>query len=452
MPVKKQQRSESSTDIILESISDGVFTVDLNWKITSFNRAAEEITGISRQEAIGQRCSDVFRASMCEVNCALRQTMEKGSPIINQAAFIVSAEGKRIPISVSTALLKDKKDKVIGGVETFRDLSLVEELRKELKGLYQLGDWVSQSQQIRKLFEILPQVASSDATVLIQGETGTGKDFLAKTIHNLSPRKNYPFVAVNCGAIPEALLESELFGYKAGAFTGATRDKPGRFTLAEKGTLFLDEIGELTPAIQVKLLRVLQDKTYEPLGGTRTHKADVRVIAATNKNLAGLVKKGLFREDLYYRIHIIQLDLLPLRSRKEDIPLLVDHFIQRFNRIQGKTIAGISPETLSLLMSYDYPGNIRELENIIEHAFVLCNEGMIQPQHLPETFMMKSIPALRAPYPGKDPFAILESQLILQTLARNQFDREAAARELGIHKSTFYRKIKKLKINLPPAR
>jgi PAS domain S-box-containing protein len=452
MPLKQQKGPESSTDIILESISDGVFTVDLNWKITSFNRAAEEITGIPRREAIGQRCSDVFRASMCEVNCALRQTMEKGSPIINQAAFIISAEGKRIPISVSTALLKDKKSKVIGGVETFRDLSLVEELRKELKGGYHLGDWVSQSQQIRKLFEILPQVASSGATVLIQGETGTGKDFLAKTIHNLSPRKKYPFVAVNCGAIPEALLESELFGYKAGAFTGATRDKPGRFTLADKGTLFLDEIGELTPAIQVKLLRVLQDKTFEPLGGTRTHKADVRVIAATNKNLAGLVKKGLFREDLYYRIHVIQLDLPPLRSRKEDIPLLIEHFIQRFNRIQGKTISGVTVETLSLLMSYDYPGNIRELENIIEHAFVLCNEGMIQPQHLPDTFMMKSLPALRAHYPGKDPFAILETQLILQTLARNQFDREAAVRELGIHKSTFYRKIKKLKINLPPAR
>lgn len=452
MKRNQKKEPESSTDIILESISDGVFTVDLDWKITSFNRAAEEITGISRKEAIGRRCSEVFRASMCEVSCALRQTLEKGSPLINQATFIITAEGQRIPISVSTALLKDKKGKVIGGAETFRDLSLVEELRKELKGLYHLGDWVSQSLQMRRLFEILPQVASSETTLLIQGETGTGKDFLARTIHNLSSRKNRPFVAVNCGALPEALLESELFGYKAGAFTGANRDKLGRFALAEGGTLFLDEIGELTPSIQVKLLRVLQDKTYEPLGGTRTLKADVRLITATHKNLASLVKKGLFREDLYYRIHIVQLELPPLRNRKEDIPLLAEHFIGRFNRIQGKTITGLSPETLSLLMAHDYPGNIRELENIIEHAFVLCNEGEIQLCHLPESFILKPVPGFRVPLLGKDPFQVLETQLIMQTLVRNQFNRDAAARELGIHKSTFYRKIQKLKITLPPSR
>jgi transcriptional regulator with PAS, ATPase and Fis domain len=247
-------------------------------------------------------------------------------------------------------------------------------------------------------------------------------------------------------------LESELFGYKAGAFTGANRDKLGRFALAEGGTLFLDEIGELTPSIQVKLLRVLQDKTYEPLGGTRTLKADVRLITATHKNLASLVKKGLFREDLYYRIHIVQLELPSLRNRKEDIPLLAEHFIGRFNRIQGKAITGLSPETLSLLMAHDYPGNIRELENIIEHAFVLCNEGEIQLCHLPESFILKPVPGFRVPLLGKDPFQVLETQLIMQTLVRNQFDRDAAARELGIHKSTLYRKIQKLKITLPPSR
>ena len=267
--VLAKTKPPDSTEIILESISDGVFTVDRDWRITSFNRAAEEITGIAREEAIGKRCSEVFKASMCEGDCALCLTLETGEPVINKSAFIVDVEGRRIPISVSTALLRDPKGRVIGGAETFRDLSLVEELRKELEGRFQLGDLVSRSPAMRKVFDVLPQVAASDSTVLIQGETGTGKELVARAIHGLSPRRDQPFVAVSCGALPDTLLESELFGYKAGAFTGAVKDKPGRFALAEHGTLFLDEIGEISPALQVRLLRVLQERTYDPLGGTK---------------------------------------------------------------------------------------------------------------------------------------------------------------------------------------
>lgn len=260
-------------DIILDSIADGVFTVDKEWRIRSFNQAAESITGVTRKEAVGKNCCDVFRASICETECALRRTMETGKPVVNKTVYIVNAQGNRVPISISTAILKDNKGRMIGGVETFRDLSLVEELRKELTGRYSFADIVSKNHQMRKLFEILPQAARSDSTVLIEGESGTGKELFARAIHELSGRRKKPFVAVSCAALPDALLESELFGYKAGAFTDAKKDKPGRFALAEGGTIFLDEIGDISPAMQVKLLRVLQERTFEPLGGTEAVKA-----------------------------------------------------------------------------------------------------------------------------------------------------------------------------------
>jgi PAS domain S-box-containing protein len=437
------------TEIILESISDGVFTVDRQWRITSFNRAAEQITGISRKEALGRRCSEVFKASMCEVDCALRRTFETGSPVVNRSAFIVDAQGRRIPISVSTALLRDRKGNVIGGAETFRDLSVVEELRKELEGRFQIGDMVSRSPAMRRIFDTLPQIAASDSTVLIQGETGTGKELLARALHGSSPRRLKPFVAVNCGALPDSLLESELFGYKAGAFTGATRDKPGRFALAEGGTIFLDEISEISPALQVRLLRVLQEKKFEPLGGTKPVDADVRVIAAANRDLANLVKKGVFRQDLYYRINVVKIELPPLRKRKEDIALLVDHFIAKFNRSQGKSVSGVHPDVMTLLLAHDYPGNVRELENIIEHAFVLIQDGRIELRHLPEEFVGPR-PALKDLRSLESTMKALESQAIREALERNRYNRLAAARDLGMHKSTLFRKLKALGISLPP--
>ncbi len=445
----ERRRSMDSTAIILESISDGVFTVDDNWRITTFNRAAEEITGIARQEAVGKPCSEVFRASMCEEDCALKSTMETGVSVINKSAFIIDAEGRRIPISVSTALLRNGKGEILGGAETFRDLSLVEELRKELKGRFQAGDLVSRSTSMRRLFDLLPLLAASDSTILIQGETGTGKEFLARAIHNQGPRHDKPFVAVNCGALPDTLLESELFGYKAGAFTGATKDKPGRFQIAAGGTLFLDEIGEISPALQVRLLRVLQEKTFEPLGGTGSVKADVRIITATHQDLAARVKKGAFRQDLFYRINIVKLDLPPLRKRREDIPLLIEHFISRFNRLQSKSVSGIQPEVISFLMAYDYPGNIRELENLIEHAFILCGEGLIESRHFPEEFMARS-PQQKVITNMNGALKAVEAQTILEALKRNRYNRLAAARDLGIHKSTLFRKVKSLCISLPP--
>lgn len=450
MPGRTSERPDcGTTAAILESISDGVFTVDAEWRITSFNRAAEEITGVPRAEAIGKPCSEVFRASMCEADCALRRTLKTGKPIVNRSAFIVNAEGRRIPISVSTALLRDPKGRAIGGAETFRDLSLVEELRKEISASFRVGDLVSRSPAMRRLFDILPQVAASDSTVLIQGETGTGKEVLAKAIHGLSPRRKGPFVAVNCGALPDTLLESELFGHRKGAFTGADRDKPGRFALAAGGTLLLDEIGDVSPALQVRLLRVLQERVFDPVGSTASVKADVRVVAATNRDLTADVRSGRFRQDLFYRIRVVQLELPPLRRRREDIPALVDHFVARFNRVQGKHVEGVAPDVLALLMAHDYPGNVRELENLVEHAFVLCPQGRIELGHLPPEFSART----HRPDVGvADMPAALrstEAQCIVAALERHGGNRLAAARELGLHRSTFFRKVKALGLALP---
>ena len=437
-------------DIILDSITDGVFTVDHEWHITSFNRSAEDITGVSREEAIGHLCKDVLKADICEGNCAIRQTMETGESIRDKVANIINAAGEQMPISISTALLKDEDGEIIGAVETFRDISLVEKLRRKIEEKYTFEDIISKNHKMYELFNILPDVADSLSTVLIEGETGTGKELFARAIHNLSPRKNRPPVVVNCGAMPDTLLESELFGYKMGAFTDARKDKPGRFRLAEGSTIFLDEIGDISPVLQAKLLRVLQEKTYEPLGAVKSERADVRIITATNKNLFEMVQQGKFREDLYYRINVIKLELPPLRERKEDIPLLVDHFIKVFCSVQNKAIEGITDEALACLMSYDYPGNIRELENIIERSFILCKSKMIMPSHLPEP-VCGSLCLDSPESMGATSLKDMEAIFLTNALRKNNWSRLNTARELGIHKSTLFRKIKSLGLEIPKA-
>jgi PAS domain S-box-containing protein len=435
-------------DIILDSIADGVFTVDDNWRITSFNRAAEQITGVRREEAIGQRCKDVLKADVCEKGCILSKTIQSGKSIVNRTVHIVDAAGRQVPISISTALLKDEKGRIVGAVETFRDISVEEQLRKAIAERYSFEDIISKNHRMHRLFDILPDVADSASAVLLEGESGTGKELFARAIHHLSPRKKQPFIAVNCGALPDTLLESELFGYKAGAFTDAKKDKPGRFKLAERGTLFLDEIGDISPALQVRLLRVLQEKTYEPLGSVETVPSDVRIIAATNRRLQELVKEGKFREDLYYRIHVIRMELPPLRDRMEDIPLLVDHFIHHFNVLQKKEIAGLSGEALACLVSYDYQGNVRELQNIIEHAFILCKSRLIEPHHLPEN-LCTSRGMESSGNSDTMNMKDLEAVFITNMLRRHQWNRIKTAKALGIHKSTLFRKIKTLHIQIP---
>ncbi|MDD2540299.1 MAG: sigma 54-interacting transcriptional regulator, partial [Desulfuromonadaceae bacterium] len=368
--------------------------------------------------------------------------------IIGRSGYIIDEEGSRIPISLSTAVLKDSANRVVGGAETFRDLSEIETLRHELEGRSHVGDIVSRSPLMQRLFEVIPAIAVSPSTVLITGETGTGKELMARTIHALSRRSKGPFVALNCGALPDTLLESELFGYKAGAFTGATKDKPGRFALAKGGTLFLDEIGDVSPALQVRLLRVLQEHSFEPLGGTETVPTDVRIVVATNRDLTELTKNGTFREDLYYRVNVVRIELPPLRRRKEDVPLLVEQFITKYNHLHHATVRGMSTEALSLLMAHEWPGNVRELENIIERAFVLCPDGMIEMTHLPDEISFLGS-RTTGPTALHDARSQMESQAIKTALERNGFSRLAAAQELGMHKSTLFRKIKQLGITPP---
>ena len=453
---KKPRPPAEVTDIILESISDGVFTVDHEWRITSFNRAAEEITGVPREEAIGRYCWEVFRANMCEGDCALRRSMQEGRSYVSSSTYIINSERRRIPISVSTAPLRNQAGEILGGVETFRDNTVVDALRRELSGSQRQGDMVSASHLMRRLFAILPQIAESDATVLVEGETGTGKELLARTLHDLSPRRDRPFVAINCGALPDTLLESELFGYRAGAFTGAERDKPGYFALAEGGTILLDEIGETSPAFQVKLLRVLEEREFQPLGATKGERVNVRILAATNRDLEALVAEGTFRRDLFYRINVVRLQLPPLRARREDIPLLVERCIGRMNRLRGRAVAGLEPEALARLMAHDFPGNIRELENIIEHGFILCTGERIGLHHLPANLQAPAAASATAPPATTEPPDLRavrvasEEEAIRAALERTHYNRLAAARELGMHKSTLFRKLKKLNLDLPP--
>ncbi|MFA4916505.1 MAG: sigma 54-interacting transcriptional regulator [Syntrophales bacterium] len=440
----RTDKEGSFFNIILDSIADMVFTINDKDEITSFNRAAEEITGFSKDEAIGQHCFNIFRANICQTNCALKQTLKTGEAIINLPINILNKKGKEIPGSISTYVLKDEKGEVIGAVETFRDLSVVEELKKEITRQYSLEDIISKNHQIQEIFHILPDIAKSDSTVLIHGPSGSGKELFAGAIHNLSHRKRYPYVKVNCGALPDTLLESELFGYFKGAFTDARRDKPGRFALAEGGTIFLDEIGDMSPALQVKILRVLQEKEYEPLGGTGTIKADVRIITASNRDLYELVRTGIFREDLFYRLNVVKIELPPLAERREDIPLLIDNFIHKFNLRKGKKIAGVSDTVMEFLMGYDFPGNIRELENIIEHAFVLCKENIIELKHLPPEFIRGFKERKTPPKPTvSHPLKNAEAELIQRIMEKHHGNRTETARELKINRSTLWRKIRK---------
>ncbi len=445
---KNSESQQQPFDVVLDSIADGVFTVDKDWHITSFNRAAEEITGVPRDEAIGRLCSEVLHANICESACALRQTMDTGKPVINKSIYIVATDGRRLPVSISTALLKKEDGEVIGGVETFRDLSVVEELRKQLKARHSCEDMISRNHEMQRMFGILPDIAQSESTVLIEGPSGSGKELLARAIHNLSPRAQKPLVVVNMGALPDTLLESELFGYKAGAFTDAKKDKSGRIAIAEGGTIFLDEIGDMSPASQVKLLRVLQEHEYEPLGATKPVRADVRVVAATNRNVDELVADGNFREDLYYRLNVLRLTLPPLANRKEDIPLLIEHFMGRLETIRNKGVTGISDEAVAALMRYDWPGNIRELENALEHAYVLCGGGEIRPEHLPGHLHPR--PDERATLPGT--LREMEREFITNALIRNNGRRVVTAEELGIDKGTLWRKMKRLGIDVPRAK
>jgi PAS domain S-box-containing protein len=431
-------------DALFDNLGEAVFIINNRWRITGFNRRAEEITGFQRQQVLGRYCQDIFKSDRCQTDCPLKATMADGVTRTDQDVRMVNSGGRKLNVLVNTSIIRDKKGAVAGAIEFFRPLTLVSKpTGAEIKPLATQLEIIGQSPQLAKLLSLLPDIAASEANVVIEGESGTGKELIAKAIHYQSPRAEGPFVPVNCSALAESLLESELFGHVKAAFTGAITSKVGRFELAKGGTLFLDEIGEFKPELQVKLLRVLEERVFWRVGGTQPIPIDIRIIVATSRNLKEEVYQGHFREDLYYRLRTVPLLLPPLRERLEDIPPLVNYFINGLNRKYHKAIRGIDPKVLVLFQQYHWPGNVRELQRVLEYAFVFVKGHIITQKHLPE---WEDTP--RKPHPSRVPVQPLpslwedERETIQKALLKARGRRKVAARILGISRSSLWRKMK----------
>ena len=435
--------------IILDNLDIGVLTVDRGGHITFFNNRAETITGFNRGDVLGKSCSMIFGSTSGHDLLLLNETIADGQARSTTEGEIKSREGQAIPMRADYMALKNEDGRIVGGLATISDLSLKYQFNSEIKGRYTFYDMVGKDPAIQKIFEIVPVVAASDATILIEGPTGTGKDVLAKVIHNASPRSKKPLVKVNCAALPDNLLESEMFGYVKGAFTGAEKDKPGRFQEADGGTIFLDEIGDLPLSLQAKLLRVLEDKEFYPLGGRKTTRVNVRIISATNQNLEQLVAEKRFREDLFYRLNVMRLELPPLKDRRSDIPLLISHILKRLSATRDTVIEKFSNDAMEVLLNYNYPGNVRELENIIEHAMIVCQDTIIQRNHLPLPLQGR----ISSPLPEAEKRAFdseiefSEKTLILDMLRKYSWNKGKTAAALDINRTTLWRKMKKYNIS-----
>ena len=439
---------KNKLDAIFNSNIEGTFTIDKDWNITSFNDSAVKITGHKKSESIGKKCWEIFNSAICRNGCHMEQTMQKGKTMIGNELEILNKNGTRIPIRVNSGILLNNKGEKVGAVETFIDISEIKNLSSHLDEKFKYENIVGKNKEIKQIISVLESVAQTDSSVLITGESGTGKEIAARAIHLNSGRRAGPFIAINCSAFAETLIESELFGHEKGAFTGAIKTKVGRFELAQGGTLFLDEIGDLSIAAQTKFLRVLETREFERVGGNKTIKLNARIIAATNKILSEEILAGKFREDLFYRINVMNVHLPPLRERKDDLPLLVNHFIEQFNLKFGKNIKQFSSSAYDYIEEYEWPGNIRELENVIEHCFILCNGDIIQAEHLPKR--LKSIANTNFGKTNQNEannFKAVEKELIMSVLNRNNQNRTKSAKELGVDPSTLWRKMKKLEIN-----
>jgi PAS domain S-box-containing protein len=439
-------QEKSRIDSIVNSLADGVFTVDRDLRITSFNKGMEHLTGLRESDIIGRRCSDILHADNCAGDCPFSYTLKNGYGLGNVMERIEGKDGNILPVLISTAFLKDGAQDV-GLIATVRDASEIEKLRKEINDRYKFSNIIGKSVSMQQIFELIETLGDTDCAVLIEGESGTGKELVARAIHHESGRRNKPFVKINCSAIVESLFESELFGHVKGSFTGAVKDKIGKFEFADGGTIFLDEIGEMPLPLQSKLLRVIQDKEFEKVGDTKTVKVDVRVIAATNRNLQEEIKSGNFREDLYYRLCIVPIKMPPLRERKEDIPLLVNHFLEKCSlKIPNKQkIIEISSAALSVLMEYDWPGNIRELENAIEHAYIRSKTNRIDHEFLPHSVRESSPVGI----PGNSLAALMsggaemEKIQIMELLKKYSGNKTKVAKDLGLSRTTLWRRFKK---------
>lgn len=454
--VNRIHYEEQSLKIILDSLNMGIFTVNRGGLITFFNRAAEKVSGFSRMNLLGKECNTLFAEDGKRSCGVLKQVLKNKISATAVRGDLISFQGEAIPISGDYIPLLNDHGGIIGALAAFQDMTLVQQLDQAIKGKYRFHHMIGKDPSMQRIFDMVRVVAKTESTLLIEGATGTGKDLLAKIIHSESNRNKKPFVKVNCAAIPDNLLESEIFGYVKGAFTGADRDKPGRFSDAHTGTIFLDEIGDLPLSLQAKLLRVLEDREFYPLGSRKTHKVDVRIISATNRKLESLVAKKLFREDLFYRLNVLRIDLPPLSRRRGDLPLLIRHLMRKQAAIMKKPFPDICETAMEILLNYNYPGNIRELENIIEHAIILCQKEVIQSCHLPAYILDRSEheenvvaeKQLKQEPQGEGVSeTIKERQQIVKILEDNAWHRTKTANLLGMDRTTLWRKMRKLKIS-----
>ena len=417
---------------LLDSVADGIFAIDSKMRIISFNRAIEQMTGYSRDEVIGTHCKDVFKSELCCQDCSVQKAVCAGESVLDHELDILDRHDQPLRVSLSASPVRNEQGEITGAVETIRNLSATL-AKKPYQGKFVFEGIYSRNDGMHGLFDVMPDIAASNATVLIQGDSGTGKELFARAIHTLSPRAEGPLVVVNCGALPEPLLEAEIFGALRGAYTGAVESRPGRLEMAEGGTLFLDEIGDLPLALQVKLLRVLENREYQPLGAKSPRKANVRFVTATHRDLDKMVVAGSFRRDLYFRLNVIGFSIPALQDRREDIPLLLDMALDRFNREYAKSVRGFSPAAMRLLMEHDFLGNVRELLNIVEQSIIFCRDGEISADLLPESVRLRERETSRRRRGCPDE---VELRSVLDRFDGN---RNRAAHEFGVDRTTLWR-------------
>ena len=435
-----------SLKMILDNLNIGIFTVNRGGHVTFFNTAAERISGYSRNQVLGKTAGNILCGGDKGDMSRLSEAMAECRPRTNHRTRILTHEGERLPVRADYLPLLNDQGRTVGGMVTLEDLTLADHLVQVIGDRFTFHNMIGKDPEMQRIFETVRAVAPTDSTILIEGATGTGKDLLAKVIRSASHRSDRPFVKVNCAAIPENLLESELFGYTRGAFSGADKDKPGRFNEADRGTIFLDEIGDLPLHLQAKLLRVLDDKEFYPLGSRTISKVDVRVISATNRDLAELVRQRLFREDLFYRLNVLRIELPALKDRPSDLPLLIRHIVRKLSAARPGGPVDVSDEAMALLMSHDWPGNVRQLENILEHALIISRSGVIESKHFAACLGRKKPhgPAC-GKIPDKPPRGLPDSdrEKILEALAENDWQRAKTADSLGMDRTTLWRKMKK---------
>jgi len=426
---------------ILDSLSEGIITIDKGFKITFINLAAERITGMKKNEIFGKLCKAIFRPDFCKTSCPIRSILETGNSIFNFKNKIITSDNEEIDVKINATILRDERSKPVGGVISFTDISQMKDVDKILRESSDFYGIVGKSAQMKEIYNLINEISDSDVPVLIQGETGTGKELIANAIQITSKRKRNPFLKINCAVFPPDLLASELFGHVRGSFTSADRDRSGRFELANSGTIFLDEISEMSLQMQTHLLRILQDGTFERVGDSITRNTDVRIIAATNTDVEKAIIEKTFREDLFFRINVVPINLPPLRNRKEDIPLLVKHFIKKFSIVYNKPIDGIENEALRLLMNYNWPGNIRQLENAIEYAFVRSHQNKNIRECCLPLYLRKEQKCYHEEFPVQHHEYISMGKL-LELLDAHGWNKSKVADELGVNRTTIWRKIK----------